>query len=194
MKKLLYLTKLFGLGLFEIFRMLFLGIFIPICCFSGLIVIVDVLWIDSSLPSPRTLNARERVEAIESVIHTEFEDERWNKMQRSLALLDRSVPEVSAWVRDEREKGRLVYELKTDQYIAAYMPVIRRLIITDAFFEYGTYFQASVLAHEFCHSRQNMICRIKRTIAWLTGRDEHQYVEGPAYEYGDRILHALTKW
>ena len=83
------------------------------------------------------------------------EDQCWEDLQPTLKLLKPVCPEAEAWVRQQHKDGTLYYTPKGTGYYAAYHPVTQSLLLNESMFKASDGLKATVLAHEFRHSRQN---------------------------------------
>ena len=192
-QKVLFLAKCFVHGCLDMGRIILNLVVIPVFVVAGILLMLDTFWLEGPFPEPRQLSIKEGRE-LRDIPRDLMARDRWDRLYLPLRYLDKCLPEASAWVRDRHIQGQIRFmdTLKVD-YIAAFQPGFQRLYISEVFFTYSPIFQASVLAHEFYHSRQGIICRTKNGFAFLLGINSHSFVERPAYKYGHEVYEAILK-
>jgi hypothetical protein len=160
---------------------------------------------DGPIPELRPVNAEEpdwskQVRARETLHlqHQSVSDEaRWQGLQPALAVLDKTLPEVSAWVRDRHQQNLLVFNgegFGMDGAIAAYQPSTKTLFVNEYYWGMNTGNQAGVLAHEFRHSLQNLPKTMAVKVGQLITGDFLKYpslIEDEAFQYQSQYLKAI---
>lgn len=100
-------------------------------------------------------------------------DARWAGMAPALSILDRVNPDVAAWVRQKHERGDLVF---TDSYkcekgefpaLAKYHHFRGTLTINRGLFAENDGTAASLLCHEYRHSRQELPKVVLHALSFL---------------------------
>lgn len=155
--------------------------------------------IEEEVPRIRSLNVRDREFIMAHMnttkgVYSNFkeEEECWDELQTTLLILDKVCPEVSEWVRDRYANGKIVWEKENSGTYAKYDYINKELTFNRISFMENDGIKASILAHEFRHSRQKftkfyrsvvacMICREPRTIL----------VENDAYLFEKRVVIAI---
>ena len=119
-------------------------------------------------------------------------EECWVAMQPSLQILDKVCPEASDWVRDRHQKGKIVWEAGNNGYYAKYDYVDKVLTFNSVTFSDIDGLKATVLAHEFRHSRQNFTKFFKVVVACVIYREPHpDIIEDDAYLFEHKVLIAI---
>jgi hypothetical protein len=120
------------------------------------------------------------------------EDQRWESLQPTLLLLRSVCPEAEEWARQKHAEGMVFYSKKGTGYYAAYSAFFKYLVLNEAMFEVSDGCKASILAHEFRHSRQSLSKFILAGL-WLmvSGRLPIEYYEDEAEGYQQKVWCAL---
>jgi hypothetical protein len=115
---------------------------------------------------------------------------RWLGLSPALAILDQVDPPVAAWVRQQHDKGTLLF---SDEYsgridkegsFAKFDQFRRRLIVHRALFDETDGSVAAILCHEYRHSRQNPAKVFKYALSFLFRRNgDPSIVENDAELY-----------
>lgn len=120
------------------------------------------------------------------------EDRCWEALQEPLQILDRVCPEASHWVRDRYENGHLIWEKEYSGCYAKFHYVDRDLTINRILFGENNGRVASILAHEFRHSRQNFSKFFRATVACSILREPRPcIVEDEAELFEAQVLLAI---
>lgn len=121
---------------------------------------------------------------------------RWRGLTPALAILDEVNPAVATWVRQQYERGAVVF---SDRYcgnqencdvVAKYDHLQRKLILYRAFFTDDDGTAAAILCHEFRHSRQNSAKVFRYALSTLlASQGDASIVENDAelYEHEARV-------
>ena len=124
------------------------------------------------------------------------DSERWLGLAPALAILDQVNPTVATWVRQEHDRGALVF---SDRYrgdqgdrdaVAKYDQFEGKLIVYRAFFAENDGTAAAILCHEFRHSRQNSAKVFRHVLSFLFATyGDASIVENDAelYEHEARV-------
>jgi hypothetical protein len=98
---------------------------------------------------------------------------RWAGLAPALAILDRVNPDVAAWVRDEKQGDNLVftdsYQCENDQFppLAKYDHFRGTLTVNRGIFAENDGTAASLLCHEYRHSRQSLPKVVLHALSFL---------------------------
>ena len=191
MSKVRYLARLFWDGLVSIATVLILVV-VALVFLAGICVVVDI-YQDPQLPEPRWLTGAERqpydLTAWRSNPVTD--EDRWRELQVSLAFLRLSVPPVAVWVSSRRDEGKLHWVSEPRDYIAATQTVTNTLFIHDSFFYFDDYKRASILAHEFRHSRQGVLSHLQQSLSIFLQHPRKDLVEEQAEAYERLVYDAI---
>lgn len=124
---------------------------------------------------------------------TDFkEEECWDAIQPSLQILDKVCPEVSEWVRDRHANGKLVWECEYSGTYAKYDYIDKTLTFNKLSFFKNDGIKASILAHEFRHSRQSFTKFYRSVVACMICQEpKPDVVENDAYLFEKRIIIAI---
>ena len=120
------------------------------------------------------------------------DQEWWDSLDHTLVILDKVAPQVADWVREQKAEGRIVFEREETGTYARYDYIDDKLIIN-----YHTMVQvdgrkASILAHEWRHSRQNFGKWFKAVVAaMILGEKKEEILENDAYLYESKTLLAF---
>ena len=88
---------------------------------------------------------------------TMSDDDKWYQMQRPILILRCVCPEIAAWTEEQWESGRLWFESEPRPYLACWWAMPHVLIINLSAMERSDAELATILAHEYRHSRQPML-------------------------------------
>jgi hypothetical protein len=124
---------------------------------------------------------------------SEWDEEKcWVALQEPLQILDRVCPEASHWVRDRYQLGHLIWEEEYSGCYAKFHYVNRDLTINKILFAENNGRIASILAHEFRHSRQNFTKFFRATVACSILREPRPcIVEDEAELFEAQVLIAI---
>jgi hypothetical protein len=155
-------------------------------------------WFPEVIPKIGTVNADFRGKRWVATPYKEFNDEEcWEALQPSVEILDEVWPEAAAWVRDRHKNGKIEY-IPTEggspaTCAACYRPITMTLGFHQESFHYPDGIRATLLAHEFVHSRQNYTRFYKERFAFLLtcGADRLYIVEKDAEEYEAKIRNLI---
>lgn len=171
-----------------------LSVAIGFCALVGMLAISDALN-PERVPSVRPLPSHYPLRAAgptREELLAMSDAERWETLQDSLAMLDYVCPEVSEWVRRRWYGGHLVFDMSERRCYAYYLPGLSVLGISLLGLLESREELACTLAHEFRHSRQNVLRGLQASIAAVFGQDRlDELVESPAYAFGDRVRRAI---
>ena len=135
---------------------------------------------------------RNTTEALSDNFRNSTDDHRWQYLQPTLRLLKDVCPEAEAWVRQKHKDGLLFYTEGNTDHIAAYSPFLKHLIFNESMFRMGDGQKASILAHEFRHSRQSYSKFVIAGIWLLVSGDlPTELYEREAEAYQQKVLFAL---
>jgi hypothetical protein len=117
-------------------------------------------------------------------------DDRWAGLAPALAILDYVNPDVASWIRQRHDRGELVftdrYQCEEDQFppLAKYDHFRGKLTINRGIFAENDGIVASLLCHEYRHSRQGLPKVALHALSYLlrTGGDS-SIVENDAMLY-----------
>lgn len=124
--------------------------------------------------------------------HADLEKEYWENIQRPLYILDKVCPEASQWVRDCKEKNMIVFKKENDGCYAKFDFLNKNLVINNSLFDQNNGTIASILAHEFRHSRQNFSIYFKSIIAHVILREpKYSIVEDDAEFFEAKVTLAI---
>lgn len=119
------------------------------------------------------------------------EGEYWEHIQPTLKVLRAVSPQAEKWVREKQETGKIKYDASTGFY-ATFDFVSRELTIYPRFFDMEDGVKASILAHEWRHSRQNPEKFIKYIMSYAITRElQTELVENDAYLYEAQCRESL---
>lgn len=123
----------------------------------------------------------------------EWDEEKcWEALQEPLQILDRVCPEASHWVRDRYENGHLIWEKEYSGAYAKFHYIDRDLTVNRILFGENNGRIASILAHEFRHSRQNFSKFFRATVACSILREPRPcIVEDEAELFEAQVLLAI---
>lgn len=120
------------------------------------------------------------------------EEKCWEALQEPLQILDHVCPEVSHWVRDRYKNGHLIWEKEYSGCYAKFHYIDRDLTINRILFAENNGVIASILAHEFRHSRQNFSKYFRATVACSILREPRPcIVEDEAELFEAKVLLAI---
>ena len=115
---------------------------------------------------------------------------RWLGLTPVLAILDEVNPTVATWVRQQHERGTLVFsdrycgEQQSRGAVSKYDYFQGRLIVYRAMFEESDGNAAAILCHEFRHSRQNPAKVLRYAMSFVLANDgDASIVENDAELY-----------
>ena len=118
--------------------------------------------------------------------------ECWESIQMSLQILDQVCPESSNWVRSQYVKGKLDWTTECNGTLATFNYQSRVLTINSSMFRLNDGVKASILAHEFRHSRQNFTKFFTSVAACVFhGKVQPHIVEDDARLYEKEVLIAI---
>jgi len=125
--------------------------------------------------------------------YSKFEEEEcWDELQPTLQILDKVCPEVSEWVRDRYVNGKIVWEKENSGTYAKYDYINKQLTFNRISFMENDGIKASILAHEFRHSRQRFTKFYRSVIACMICREPRTVlVENDAYLFEKRVVIAI---
>jgi len=94
-----------------------------------------------------------------------------------LEILDKVCPEVSQWARETHANNKIEW-INSSQvnFYALYNVMNGRVRISKHFLLENDGKKASILAHEFRHSRQGSTKFFKATVSYLLGHDPNESV------------------
>ena len=112
------------------------------------------------------------------------DEEWWQSLKSTLVILDKVAPHVSDWVRKQKSEGRIVFESELNQTYARYDYIDNTLIINYFTMMETDGRKASILAHEWRHSRQNWCKWIKSLVSCIILSNKNENIlETDAYLY-----------
>ena len=160
----------------------------------GCISLWDVIVGDGEIPSFSILLSEkldpEKVSSPRCMLLSATTDERWEGLQPTLQILDIVNPEVAKWTREKWRAGKLVFTegykegVETSNHLAKYSSFNRTLKVSRGIFAEKDGTVATILCHEYRHSRQNMGKVFMYAVSYFcntTGRKS--IVENDAYLY-----------
>lgn len=128
------------------------------------------------------------------------DDQRWQGLAASLAILDDVNPKVAAWVRERHDCGRLVFsDRHTGQHdnygsLAKYDHLGRRLTAQRGLLEENDGEIAAILCHEYRHSRQNAAKLVRCVLSFvLTADGDPSILENDAELYEHEARQAIFR-
>lgn len=155
---------------------------------------------DGSIPGMSPLSGVDpyRFSSVLCVADETAAEVRWDGLSPALALLDRVNPAVSKWVRQEHDRGLLIFgeghRTKQDPGIAlAKYDVLRgRLVVNPLLFSENDGTIAVTLCHEYRHSRQNLgkSCQYVLSFLFVRGGDL-SIIENDAVIYEQEAHNAI---
>ena len=170
---------------------------IAILVILGLFSVYDFT-VGEDIPEIRSLTVYDREAYMVRVNTTRMlavdfkEDECWDAIQPTLQVLDKVCPEVSEWVRDRQEKGKIVWEKESTGTYARYDYINNKLTFNRVSFLENDGIKASILAHEFRHSCQSFTKFYRSVVACMICREpKPDIVENDAYLFENRIIIAI---
>lgn len=108
---------------------------------------------------------------------------RWEGLQPALQILDEVNPSVSEWVRELHSNGKIVY-VETDGKLAKFGLYSRELKIYHGIYAECDGIIASVLCHEYRHSRQGINKILQYGFSfWRYKNGDDSILENDAYLY-----------
>ena len=120
------------------------------------------------------------------------DQECWSALQESLEILDRVCPEASEWVRDKHTSKQIIWEEEFTGCYAKFNYIDRDLTVNRTLFGESNGRIASILAHEFRHSKQNFSKFFRSTVACSILREPNEpIVETDAELFELRVLLAI---
>jgi len=120
------------------------------------------------------------------------EDKAWDALQEPLQILDQVCPEAAHWVRDRHASGHLIWEVEYSGCYAKYNYMDKDLTINKILYCENNGRIASILAHEFRHSRQNFTKFFRATVACAVLREpKPSIVEDEAELFEAQVLLAI---
>lgn len=193
--RLLFFLRLFSLGTASILKW-------AACVATLWLTGVGVLALSAAVSPPNLPpvwgNRADCISREESIPHTRewflrlSDKERWQRMQKALAILDIVCPDVSDWTRERWYTGHLVFDTHENGTLAWWMPAFRLLGVNLAALEQSDAELACTLAHEFRHSRQSLLLNVQKVFAQLCGVDSrYELVESEAYAFEDVVRRAI---
>ncbi|CAE7860222.1 unnamed protein product [Symbiodinium microadriaticum] len=129
-------------------------------------------------------------------IRRDTPDEEWfQSLDRTIIILDKVAPHVSDWVYEQKAEGRIVFEREDTGTYARYDWIEDKLIINYVMMQQVDGRKATILAHEWRHSRQNWGKWIKTLIGCMVlGEKPERIIEDDAYYYEYKsMLYELTE-
>ena len=165
----------------------------------GCLSFYDSIIGDGDIPSPRLLgklsNARIMAK-YNTTQHLQFEDvsdeECWEALQPTLKILEDLAPHVKEWLEEQHVAGKIKYNLGCTGYFATFDCITRDLKIHRNLFFEEDGIKATILAHEWRHSKQNPNKFIKYIMSYaLTRRLKTDIVENDAYLYESECRDSL---
>lgn len=128
------------------------------------------------------------------------DDQRWQGLAASLAILDDVNPKIADWVRERHDCGRLVFSDRHtgghDNYgsLAKYDHLGRRLTVQRALFEENDGEIAAILCHEYRHSRQNAAKLVRCVLSFaMTANGDRSILENDAELYEHEARTAIFR-
>lgn len=123
----------------------------------------------------------------------EFRDsEGWLALQNSLVLLDSVAPHVSTWVREQYQKGLIIWKPGETRLLASYDNNAGRLSISKYLFSENNGTVASILAHEYRHSRQSDVKFFRNYLTFfILGKYKEDLIEDDAVLYEYQVYFAI---
>ena len=108
-------------------------------------------------------------------------------------ILDKVCPESSAWARDRHAQGKLEWDASDMSLYAKYNYGTGVFTINHSlFFSNNNGRQASIVAHEFRHSRQNFTKFFRSVVACAVLREpKYSIVEDDAELFEAQVLLAI---
>jgi hypothetical protein len=120
------------------------------------------------------------------------DEEKWEAIQPTLALLKNVNPESVEWIEYQHDNDLLNFDEKGTGYYAAYSPAFKYVALNESMFNLNDGLKASIIAHEFRHSRQ---APSKFILAGLylviSGELPTEYYEDEAEVYQQKVYYAL---
>ena len=117
----------------------------------------------------------------------------WDSLQPTMKCLDSVVPEAATWIEELNSKNKIVYQTEKSHNFASYDYVSGELTISWMLFQKNDAVKASILAHEFRHSRQTFYKFAKYVLSYAILRELRQdLVETDAYLYESQVKASLT--
>lgn len=182
---------------------LFITTFIKVICITlisllGSASLYDIIHGDGYIPDPIYIPVQFRERTIaqyNSSSHIRISsspEECWEGLDAAFIILDKTAPHVSDWVRNQMKEGRVVFEKENTWTYARYNALTDTLVINYATMVQTDGVKASILAHEWRHSRQNWGKWIKSAIACtILGKRVDSILENDARLYESKILLAF---
>lgn len=120
------------------------------------------------------------------------DEEMWKAIQESVQILDKVCPESAEWVRDRHKQGCLHWDSSDGTIYAKYDYYTGCLTINPILFGTCNARRASILAHEFRHSRQNYTKFLRSVFAHsVLGEPKTSIVEDDAELFEAQVLLAI---
>ena len=120
------------------------------------------------------------------------DEEWWDSLENTLVVLDKVAPHVAEWVREQHKAGRIIFEREETGTYARYDYFDDLLIINYHTMTEVDGRKASVLAHEWRHSKQNFGKWFKSIVAaMILGEKKEEILENDAYLYESKTLLAF---
>ncbi len=128
----------------------------------------------------------------------------WQGLQPTLSIVKAVAPEIHQWVQDQHSTGRIIYETKLSgkkidadadsETIAGYQNRNKTLHLEKAFWSLSDGDKATVLIHEYRHSRQSTYKGAREGMIQFLQGDPQRYeslIEDEAYQYQLEAYRAL---
>lgn len=163
----------------------------------GLLGLWDVYG-DGHMPMllPLRSGAPLRYSSLPCVAPKTSDSARWLGLAPALAILQEVNPTVETWVRQQHDRGALVFsdrycgQQEGEEAVAKYDHFQRKLIVYRALFAENDGSVAATLCHEFRHSRQNSAKVFRHVLSFLVAaHGDASIVENDAelYEHEARV-------
>lgn len=156
----------------------------------GLLTFYEVVVGDGEIPAPRFVGFGTKESNLVSKTSEVYirsdsnESDWWKNLEETFVLMDKVVPHVSCWLREQKRRGKVVLERKMGTTYARYDVISDKLTINVGMMNRSNGFKCTIFAHEWRHSRQNHGKWGKSLLAYvLTGENQEDIIENDAYMY-----------
>lgn len=155
---------------------------------------------DGDIPEPIELGRLSDVRTLArfnstaNFAHEEYrtKEECWDNLQPTLKVLHKVAPHVESWINDQQANGKIIYEGESRGLICTFDCISRELTIYPALWSEQDGIKASILAHEWRHSRQNPQKFAKYVLSYVITRElKDDLVENDAYLYEKQTYEAI---
>lgn len=122
----------------------------------------------------------------------ETDDELWENLQPTLSILRKVCSSAADWVEERHDSGHLVWRMDSASVYATYNYVSKDLSIYRILLNESDGVKASILAHEFRHSRQNFAKWFNLGLACFLSSDPSLgIIEDDAYYFEQQVYLAI---